>query len=375
MKNCLVIAAFGMKIQPRSTRQCRWLQEMGYDLTVMAADPPLLDNIRFIDINMSNPGRSILGIKWHALKYHVKCQVQSLFDITNKHAFKLIKSEPHDLVICHNLLYVKAAHALAKRWNCPFIINLHEYFPDDPTFIGEKRGIHTINLCSEYLPKADMVFSVSDEISNLYSKQFGIDCKTIMNCPLFHDISPNIADNKRISLVHHGNFSPERCHDIYFEIMRHLDRSRFEFHFYLSGDNGKIREFTKTNPFPDDIYFHAPVPMADLPRELNQYDIGIHHLEPNWTNHRFALPNKFFEFIQARNVVCIMGSQSVNRFVREYDLGFCDDDLDIKRLTGWLHALTTGEIKRYKANSDLAAHELCAEKEGEKFRQMLEALP
>ncbi len=376
MKKCLVIAAFGMRIQPRSTRQCRWLQELGYDVTVLAADPPLLDDIRFIDINMSNPGRSMLGVKWHALKYHVKRQFRSFFDITNAHAFNLVKDHPHDLVICHNLLYVKAAHALAKRWNCPFVINLHEYFPDDPTIAEpeKRRRVKMVDLCDDYLPAADLVFTVGEELAQMYSERFNIACKTIMNCPSFHAIQPSQPQPSKIRMVHHGNFSPERSLDTYFEVMANLDRKRFELHFYLSGDRNAIAEFAQSNPYPDHIIFHDPVPMADLPRELSQYDIGFAYFRPDWETLIYCLPNKFFEFIQARNVVCIMGSQSVNRFVREYDLGFCDDDLDMERLTGWLHALTTDEIKRYKANSGLAAHELCAEKEGEKFRQMLEAL-
>ena len=45
---------------------------------------------------------------------------------------------------------------------------------------------------------------------------------------------------------------------------------------------------------------HPPVTPAELPSSLNAFDVGVYVLPPRTMNHRLMLPNKFFDFVQAR---------------------------------------------------------------------------
>ena len=62
------------------------------------------------------------------------------------------------------------------------------------------------------------------------------------------------------------------------------------------------------------------LPMRELVKEANAYDIGLYLLGEANANHRAALPNKFFEFIQARLALAIGPSPEMARIVNEYGL-------------------------------------------------------
>jgi len=105
-----------------------------------------------------------------------------------------------------------------------------------------------------------------------------------------------------------------------------------------------------------------PVPMQGLPRQLNRYDIGLFLLPPTNFNYRNALPNKFFEFIQARLAVAIGPSPEMARLVRQYGCGVVSERFDPGSLARELGKLDAAGIASMKQRSHAAARELCFEK-------------
>ena len=86
------------------------------------------------------------------------------------------------------------------------------------------------------------------------------------------------------------------------------------------------------------------------------------------TNETFlALPNKLFEFIQARLAVAIWPSPEMARITEAYDLGVVSDQFSVEAAAGKLNALTTEDIVRFKQNAHQAAGMFCAEKNQDKL--------
>jgi uncharacterized UPF0146 family protein len=67
------------------------------------------------------------------------------------------------------------------------------------------------------------------------------------------------------------------------------------------------------------------------------------------------LPNKFFEFIQARLAIAIGPSPEMAAIVKEHDLGVVADDFTPQALAAKLNALTVDDIMHYKHNANKAA--------------------
>ena len=115
-----------------------------------------------------------------------------------------------------------------------------------------------------------------------------------------------------------------------------------------------------------------PVPFEEIIPFSFSYDIGFYILKPANFNHLYALPNKFFEFIQARLAIAIGPSPEMARLVQEYNLGIIAKDFSAKEMAKSLNSLTKEQILQYKENANQAAKILNAEREGEKLLRILE---
>jgi hypothetical protein len=145
------------------------------------------------------------------------------------------------------------------------------------------------------------------------------------------------------------------------QMMDHLD-GRFELNLMLTDANpgyiGRLKRLAKTK---SNIHFLPPVPMRALPRCLNQYDMGVYILEPSSFNNFHALPNKFFEFVQARLAIGIAPSPEMAQIVKEYDLGVVAEDFSPESLAQRLMNLDHEKINYYKLQSHKISRLMSAE--------------
>jgi len=86
---------------------------------------------------------------------------------------------------------------------------------------------------------------------------------------------------------------------------------------------------------------------------------------------QYALPNKLFEFIQARLAVIIGPSLDMADIVNEFNCGFVADDFNPKAMTRLLNDLTKAEIEVAKKQSNTAAKVLCYEEESKKIINLI----
>jgi glycosyltransferase involved in cell wall biosynthesis len=119
------------------------------------------------------------------------------------------------------------------------------------------------------------------------------------------------------------------------------------------------------------VKFLPPVPTSEIARFTNEFDIGVYSLPPTNFNNEFALPNKFFEFIQARLAVVVAPSPEMARLVREYDLGAVAEDFSPERMAEAIKSLSAERIDHFKAQAHKHAYELSADKNRELFLKII----
>jgi hypothetical protein len=122
------------------------------------------------------------------------------------------------------------------------------------------------------------------------------------------------------------------------------------------------------------VRFAPTVPMRELPVHLNRYDVGLYLLPPTNFNNQLALPNKFFDFVQARLAVAIGPSPEMARLVRQHGCGLVSEDFNPRSLAEQLNALDRTRIESYKQRSDAAAKVLCFEMNSAVLIDMIERL-
>jgi len=176
-----------------------------------------------------------------------------------------------------------------------------------------------------------------------------------------------------IKLIYHGMASPERGIEVMIEAMDYVD-SRFHLDLMLVANYqqeyfNKLQEMAKQR---ENVRIIPPVSFEEIIPFTSKYDIGFYILQPTCFNTLHMLPNKFFEFIQARLMIAISPNPEMARLVKQYNLGIISKDFSPQEMAKSLNTLTKEQILQYKENANKTAKILNAEKEGEKLLKILE---
>lgn len=278
-----------------------------------------------------------------------------------------------DLLIVEDIYLLPLAFKCKKQ--AKIIFDAREYYPAQRSgsfifSVFDKPYIHY--LCKKFLKRCDIVLTVSTGIAEEYKKIYNTDCQLLLSAPDFQDRIPTNVSFP-IRMVHHGLANENRRLENMIDVFKNLDE-RFELDFYLTGNSSYISYLQKKAAFCPRIHFLPPVQFQEIPNMLARYDIGLYLLEPTGFNTEHALPNKFFEFIQARLAIAIGPSPDMAQLVRQYNLGIIGNSFEPCDMAKALNALTPADINRFKTNSDHAARELCWEKEKIKYTSLIHNL-
>ncbi|SMD44066.1 hypothetical protein SAMN00777080_2681 [Aquiflexum balticum DSM 16537] len=287
-----------------------------------------------------------------------------------------MKNISFDLVIAHEIRLVPLAIKIAG--SAPVILDAHEYSPlnfDDDPFWRFFYKDYYIFLCSKFIPKVQQMITVSKGIVQEYKKNFLVEPVLVTNACEFKDLKPNPVGSK-IKLLHHGIVSSSRSLEIMLDMMDFLN-SDFELYLMLVfRDSTRFhwkRLVKKASKNPR-IIFLKPVPREILVEYSNQFDVGLAFFPPNNFNLKFALPNKFFEYIQSRLMVLVGPDYEMSPLVRKYQFGVVSKEWTAESMAKSLSRLDKDEINRLKTNANVAALELNSEKQMEVLKKVVEGL-
>jgi hypothetical protein len=275
----------------------------------------------------------------------------------------LLDGREFDLVIANDNSTLPLALKLAK--GKPVLADAHEYSPrefDDMLLWWLLFSPYQDYLCRTYLPRAAAMSTVCQGIADAYRANYAVDPTVVMNMPAYQALRPSSIEIGKVRMIHHGVAIRSRQIEVMIDVMAHLD-PRFSFDFMLvESDIAYMRDLqARAAPNPR-IRFVPPVRMEDICVHINQYDVGIYLLPPVNFNQKHALPNKFFEFIQARLAVAVGPSPEMARIVDEYGLGVVATSFEPAELARELTRLVEKGLSVYKQASHKAAFELSYER-------------
>jgi glycosyltransferase involved in cell wall biosynthesis len=247
--------------------------------------------------------------------------------------------------------------ALRVAGGAPVIFDAHELSTEEHADLLWWRTMvapHADALLRECLPQVAGMMTVSNGIAERYADRYDADPIVVTNAPPAAELRPSDVGT-RIRLIHHGGAIAERRLEVMVGAMDMVD-DRFELDLMLVPNRrryfARIERLARRSPH---VRLIAPVSQRDLVKTCNAYDIGVYTLPASNDNLRLALPNKLFEFIQARLAVVVGPSPEMARIVREHECGLVTRDFTSESLAEALSTLTSADIAAYKRRSDVAA--------------------
>lgn len=371
-KRVLILSFSPIATDPRVMRQIQALEER-FDLTVAGFGPNPFGNFVFHDVSAAPASvtakilKSILLLgglnEFHYWRMPFVCN-----------ALTALYGQRFDLVMANDVNSVAVALKIAG--GAPVLLDAHEYSPREFEDLWRWRLFSQrfyTHLCKRYLPQVAGMTTVCNGIAQAYS-QFGVEPVVLPNCPLAQDLPVRKVDPQRIRLVHHGASIPSRKLELMMEMMKYLDQ-RYTLDLMLVESNPAYTRHLRALASTDSrISFRAPVPMQQIVSAIHDCDIGVFLLPPANFNYAMALPNKFFEFVQARLAVAIGPSPEMVRIANQYGFGIVSDSFDPREMAARIALLSAMDIDALKLKADAAAQELNAARTVEILIQQVDRL-
>lgn len=225
-----------------------------------------------------------------------------------------------------------------------------------------------------YVRRASSVTTVSLGLAREYRREFGIDAAVVRNAAPYARASPH-ATGSVIRLVHSGaGLRSRRLEDTIEAVLRTAAPVTLD--LYLTRNHPDyVDELRATADRSDGrVTVHDPVPYAQLAETLRAHDVGIHVLPALNFNNEWAMPNKIFDYIQARLGVIVGPSPEMAPFITELGVGVAARGFAVEDIVGVLDALSPAAVDEMKQRSDAVAREVSAEAESVPWRTAVESI-
>lgn len=397
------------KTDPRPNRMIRWLKD-DFNVTVIGRDLTDMDGVKSMTLSESSSQNRIKNRHRNHLLQTVVQEERKIKFLTQAHMkvlavmgkikyygllllrtharrislnlekMKKIRAELQgscfDVIISHDLSLLPLAWDLSSN-GAKILLDAREYYPrnyDDQWRWRLFEKPFNIYLCKKYLRRCHKIVTVSEGLAQEYGRDFQVSPEVVMSMPDYQDIRPVQTKSGEIKMIYHGLAGYSRRTEGMVELMDYLD-DRFSLDLMLlETKDAYWYKLVSMAAERKNVRIIPPVQMKEIVRFTNSYDIGLFLVPPTNFNLKYVLPNKFFEFIQARLAVAIGPSIEMKKIIERYGCGVVSRDFNPRSLAERLNELTADTIMGYKEKSALAAKVLCAETNRQRMLQIVDEM-
>ena len=251
-------------------------------------------------------------------------------------------------------LYVLAAsRKAADRFQVPFTYDAREFYPHVAATTGRPWARWWWQRVEgKHIRSASAVFTVSDSIADALSKTYAIDRPTLVqNTPLASathhvaDAEPGLREllggsSERL-ILHLGQMKKARGCENLVRAMKTVERAHLVFLGY-GPLKSELQQLTSEQNLADRVHFLDPVSPAAIHSTIRSADIGVTLLEDTCLNHRYALPNKLFDYLLAGLPILGSDLREVARLIDGHDVGLRVDASNPQAIANSLNEMLLG---------------------------------
>lgn len=380
MTSICILSFKPLKNDPRIHRQVQWLKKGDYDITILGPSDYHFPDCQNFDCHL-RPNSLIKKVQ--RLGWLLSQQFERFYwqQPHVQHSLNTLLRLKPDIIIANELECLPLALRVKEVHQTKIMFDAHEYYAlehNEKNWIKDtlyklytKLAHYQLNT---YGSQPEVSTTVSPGLIELYKNNFNLTMSLLTNAPAYQALSPSPIQPQNIQMIHHGYAYRDRQLEAMIEVTKQLPE-HFHLSFMLIEKNQGYLQTLKNLAAPcSRISFIEPVPYAQIPTFINQFDIGLYLLKPSSLNNEYALPNKIFEFIQGRLAVAIAPSPNMRQLVETYQCGIIARDFEVNSMVEALNTLTPDTLQAMKAKAHQASQMLSAEKNEEHFLTLIHQL-
>ena len=186
---------------------------------------------------------------------------------------------------------------------------------------------------------------------------------TLRNSAPLQDLKPIKTDMENINLVHHGVGTTHRGIEQAIRVLAELP-DNFSLNLLLVASRPyfkKLESLALAHKVSHRVRFLEPVPTVGISQRINEFDIALVVNPPITVSEYRAMPNKFFESIQASLMIVVGPNPEMSQIVRDASNGIVLPDWEDASLLVALKGLAAQDIASAKHSSYLIRREMSSQ--------------
>jgi len=368
-KHILILSYSHLHKDPRILRQIKAYIE-NYTITTIAYSKSGLEN--FYYTIYKEPHFSLKRKLRRVIEFFIfRDYKKYYFDDFKKTLINDHINNKYDLIIANDIQTLPLAIAISNSSKKVYF-DAHEYHPEqfnNSLYWRIKDKPYVAFLCKNYIPLADYFTTVNESIAKAYFDYLNIKPKVINNAADFHQLKANQINPSNIRLIHHGAAVLGRNLERIIDVMKYLD-DKYTLDIFLAGNKTYIKKLIEYSQGINNVSVLPPIDKDKIITVSNNYDIGIYILPPTNFNSKYALPNKVFEYMQARLALVVSPNPEMKNFVLNNGLGICSVDYTSKALASAIKGLSLDDVINFKNASNNKSMELSNENNFLKLKEI-----
>lgn len=360
MKRVIVSVTNNLVTDQRVERICSSLHMWGFQVLLVGRRWP------------GNPG---ISRPYPCKRFHLFFNKKFVFYAEyNLRLFFFLLFRKADMLIANDLDTLPANFFAAKIKGCRLLFDSHEYFPETPEVFQRQFVRNFWTLTERLLIKGcDGHYTVSSALAEIYRKKYGLNFQVIRNLPF--RIQMPVKDSAHPFILYQGALNPGRGLELMIRTMPLIPHANL----VIAGDGPemkKLRQTVEMMQLENRVQFTGMLLPPDLKKLTVKAAVGISIEEPLGQSYKVALPNKVFDYIQARVPVLVSGLHEMRQLVLQYKVGMVLMEHTPENLSEVMNTMLLDVAGRnqWKQNLEKAAAELCWENESEFFRKLLNSI-
>lgn len=331
------------RVNSRALRQLRLLSELGLKILVLGLGTPVgVTRMNIKDVTLMclpRPPGSGPRFFWRNHR-----QFRS--------ALKYIKSKVYH---ASDLYTLPAMRQAADRHHARLVFDARELYTHLPSATRRPWVRTTWKVIQHlHIHRANCVYTVSESIARHLKKKHNAQNICLMrNIPAPQPATSTCSLRERLALppdvtiiLHQGNLQKHRGATMMVEAMLYTKNAVLVFmgHGPMRSDTEQLVENLRLQ---SKVRFIDPVPAEKLLSVTASADLGLTFLEDCCLNHRYALPNKLFEYLAAGVPIIASDLPEISQIIQRFNVGCVVPPGDAKALAAAFNrAVSDAELRQ-----------------------------
>ena len=288
-----------------------------------------------------------------------------------------------DVLLSNDLDTLLPNFLISRIFSKKLVYDSHELFTEVPELIDRPTIKNTWLSIEKFIfPRLKNVYTVNASIASIYKKKYNVDVEIIRNiAPLFKNESLDIAlskkvkGNKKMLILQGSGINMDRGAEEAVTMMQYLEN--VVLYVIGSGDVfDKLKELVKILKLENKVFIKNRMSYQELMEYTKIADLGLSLDKGTNLNYEYSLPNKVFDYIQAKTPLLVSNRKEIASLVLDNNIGLVVENLDPEKLAQIIKNIFIDQelLKEWRENLVKAQKRYNWEKESIKLKNIFNNL-